>query len=104
MKYPQSQEAEIIKPLSFVRIEPESFLIQTCTLSRYQDATSTISHEWPGLNYIVEYSQHSLKLLFFIFSSTPFNKEELSAILKFGAEELFKELEGEEQEPQVQAN
>lgn len=26
---------------------------------------------------------------------------ELSAILKFGAEELFKELEGEEQEPQV---
>uniref|UniRef100_A0A8D0C002 Chromodomain helicase DNA binding protein 1 n=1 Tax=Salvator merianae TaxID=96440 RepID=A0A8D0C002_SALMN len=33
-------------------------------------------------------------------SSTPFNKEELSAILKFGAEELFKELEGEEQEPQ----
>uniref|UniRef100_A0A673C0X5 Uncharacterized protein n=1 Tax=Sphaeramia orbicularis TaxID=375764 RepID=A0A673C0X5_9TELE len=33
-------------------------------------------------------------------SSAPFNKEELSAILKFGAEELFKEPEGEEQEPQ----
>uniref|UniRef100_A0A8B9GCQ8 DNA helicase n=1 Tax=Amazona collaria TaxID=241587 RepID=A0A8B9GCQ8_9PSIT len=33
-------------------------------------------------------------------SSTPFNKEELSAILKFGAEELFKEPEGEEEEPQ----
>ncbi|XP_035523694.1 chromodomain-helicase-DNA-binding protein 1-like [Morone saxatilis] len=33
-------------------------------------------------------------------SSAPFNKEELSAILKFGAEELFKETEGEEQEPQ----
>ncbi|XP_041706301.1 chromodomain-helicase-DNA-binding protein 1 isoform X2 [Coregonus clupeaformis] len=33
-------------------------------------------------------------------SATPFNKEELSAILKFGAEELFKEQEGEEQEPQ----
>ncbi|XP_055489251.1 chromodomain-helicase-DNA-binding protein 1 isoform X2 [Leucoraja erinacea] len=32
--------------------------------------------------------------------STPFNKEELAAILKFGAEELFKEPEGEEQEPQ----
>ncbi|XP_055517458.1 chromodomain-helicase-DNA-binding protein 2 isoform X5 [Leucoraja erinacea] len=32
--------------------------------------------------------------------STPFNKEELSAILKFGAEELFKEAEGEESEPQ----
>uniref|UniRef100_A0AAX7ST26 DNA helicase n=1 Tax=Astatotilapia calliptera TaxID=8154 RepID=A0AAX7ST26_ASTCA len=32
--------------------------------------------------------------------SAPFNKEELSAILKFGAEELFKEQEGEEQEPQ----
>lgn len=36
-----------------------------------------------------------------LFSSAPFNKEELSAILKFGAEELFKEPEGEEQEPQV---
>uniref|UniRef100_A0A4W5NSC2 Chromodomain helicase DNA binding protein 1 n=1 Tax=Hucho hucho TaxID=62062 RepID=A0A4W5NSC2_9TELE len=34
-------------------------------------------------------------------SATPFNKEELSDILKFGAEELFKEQEGEEQEPQV---
>uniref|UniRef100_A0A8D3CCD7 DNA helicase n=1 Tax=Scophthalmus maximus TaxID=52904 RepID=A0A8D3CCD7_SCOMX len=33
-------------------------------------------------------------------SSAPFNKEELSAILKFGAEELFKEPEGEEQDPQ----
>uniref|UniRef100_F7D0V6 Chromodomain helicase DNA-binding protein 1 n=1 Tax=Xenopus tropicalis TaxID=8364 RepID=F7D0V6_XENTR len=33
-------------------------------------------------------------------SSTPFNKEELAAILKFGAEELFKEPEGEEEEPQ----
>ncbi|KAM6037344.1 chromodomain-helicase-DNA-binding protein 1-like isoform 2-T2 [Chlamydotis macqueenii] len=33
-------------------------------------------------------------------SSAPFNKEELSAILKFGAEELFKEPEGEEEEPQ----
>lgn len=35
------------------------------------------------------------------FSSNPFNKEELTAILKFGAEELFKEAEGEESEPQV---
>uniref|UniRef100_A0A8B9F511 DNA helicase n=1 Tax=Amazona collaria TaxID=241587 RepID=A0A8B9F511_9PSIT len=35
-------------------------------------------------------------------SSNPFNKEELTAILKFGAEDLFKELEGEESEPQVQ--
>uniref|UniRef100_A0A4W3JUQ5 Chromodomain helicase DNA binding protein 1 n=1 Tax=Callorhinchus milii TaxID=7868 RepID=A0A4W3JUQ5_CALMI len=33
-------------------------------------------------------------------NSTPFNKEELASILKFGAEELFKEPEGEEQEPQ----
>jgi len=40
-------------------------------------------------------------LLFFFFSSNPFNKEELTAILKFGAEELFKEAEGEESEPQV---
>lgn len=42
-----------------------------------------------------------VKSVFIVFSSTPFNKEELSAILKFGAEELFKEPEGEEQEPQV---
>lgn len=33
-------------------------------------------------------------------STTPFNKEELAAILKFGAEELFKEEDGGE-EPQV---
>lgn len=43
---------------------------------------------------------HSCEILLSC-SSTPFNKEELSAILKFGAEELFKEPEGEEQEPQV---
>lgn len=46
----------------------------------------------------------SFLLLFFLFvffSSNPFNKEELTAILKFGAEELFKEAEGEESEPQV---
>lgn len=34
-------------------------------------------------------------------SQTPFCKEELNAILKFGAEELFKEAEGEESELQV---
>ncbi|GIZ00654.1 chromodomain-helicase-DNA-binding protein 1 [Caerostris extrusa] len=34
-------------------------------------------------------------------SSTPFNKEELAAILKFGAEELFKESEEGDEEPQV---
>lgn len=39
--------------------------------------------------------------VFLAHSSAPFSKEELSAILKFGAEELFKEPEGEEQEPQV---
>ncbi|XP_060115774.1 chromodomain-helicase-DNA-binding protein 2 isoform X1 [Heteronotia binoei] len=33
-------------------------------------------------------------------NSNPFNKEELTAILKFGAEDLFKEVEGEESEPQ----
>lgn len=37
----------------------------------------------------------------FFSSSNPFNKEELTAILKFGAEDLFKEAEGEESEPQV---
>lgn len=48
---------------------------------------------------------HCFDLLIFylVHSSAPFNKEELSAILKFGAEELFKEPEGEEQEPQVWA-
>lgn len=40
-------------------------------------------------------------MYFILHSSAPFNKEELSAILKFGAEELFKEPEGEELEPQV---
>ncbi|KAK3096752.1 hypothetical protein FSP39_002924 [Pinctada imbricata] len=34
-------------------------------------------------------------------NSTPFNKEELSSILKFGAEELFKETEDDDEEPQV---
>lgn len=29
------------------------------------------------------------------FRTTPFNKDELSAILKFGAEDLFKEGDGE---------
>uniref|UniRef100_A0A9J7YKI0 Chromodomain helicase DNA binding protein 2 n=1 Tax=Cyprinus carpio carpio TaxID=630221 RepID=A0A9J7YKI0_CYPCA len=33
-------------------------------------------------------------------NSNPFGKEELTAILKFGAEDLFKEPEGEESEPQ----
>ncbi|CAD6184209.1 unnamed protein product [Caenorhabditis auriculariae] len=33
--------------------------------------------------------------------SVPFDKHELNAILKFGAAELFKEKEGEEQEPEV---
>ncbi|XP_060072209.1 chromodomain-helicase-DNA-binding protein 1-like isoform X1 [Ylistrum balloti] len=34
-------------------------------------------------------------------NATPFKKEELSAILKFGAEELFKECDSDEEEPQV---
>ena len=34
-------------------------------------------------------------------SSQPFNKEELSAILKFGAEELFKEEEKDDDDLQV---
>ncbi|XP_022239171.1 chromodomain-helicase-DNA-binding protein 1-like [Limulus polyphemus] len=34
-------------------------------------------------------------------NTTPFNKEELSAILKFGAEDLFKENEEGSEEPQV---
>ena len=35
------------------------------------------------------------------YSHTPFNKGELAAILKFGAEDLFKEADGEEAEQQV---
>ncbi|KAG8189231.1 hypothetical protein JTE90_013761 [Oedothorax gibbosus] len=34
-------------------------------------------------------------------STTPFNKEELAAILKFGAEDLFKEDKEDDEEPQV---
>ncbi len=34
-------------------------------------------------------------------NSTPFNKGELAAILKFGAEELFKDSDEDEEEPQV---
>ena len=34
-------------------------------------------------------------------SSNPFNKEELSQILKFGAQELFGEADGDEEEPEV---
>uniref|UniRef100_H2Z5P3 DNA helicase n=1 Tax=Ciona savignyi TaxID=51511 RepID=H2Z5P3_CIOSA len=33
-------------------------------------------------------------------TNNPFNKEELTAILKFGAEELFQEAEGDEKEPE----
>lgn len=45
--------------------------------------------------------EDGIMFVLFFFSSNPFNKEELTAILKFGAEELFKEAEGEESEPQV---
>lgn len=34
-------------------------------------------------------------------STTPFNKEDLTAILKFGAEELFKDEEDGDEEPTV---
>jgi chromodomain-helicase-DNA-binding protein 1 len=34
-------------------------------------------------------------------TSTPFNKEELTAILKFGADELFKDEEDGDEEPTV---
>lgn len=34
-------------------------------------------------------------------SSLPFDKHDLNDILKFGAQELFKEADGEEQEPEV---
>ncbi|XP_041371367.1 chromodomain-helicase-DNA-binding protein 1-like isoform X2 [Gigantopelta aegis] len=34
-------------------------------------------------------------------NSTPFNKEELASILKFGAADLFKETDDDEEEPQV---
>lgn len=37
-------------------------------------------------------------------STTPFNKEDLNAILKFGAEELFKDEEDGDEEPTVSEN
>lgn len=51
---------------------------------------------------LVLYNVYLKKKFLVVFnSSNPFNKEELTAILKFGAEDLFKEAEGEESEPQV---
>jgi chromodomain-helicase-DNA-binding protein 1 len=38
-----------------------------------------------------------------MFRTTPFNKDELASILKFGAEDLFKEGEGE-QDSQLQVD
>lgn len=53
---------------------------------------------------LLHFAVFSRECVFFITnSSAPYNKEELSSILKFGAEELFKEPEGEEQEPQVRS-
>jgi chromodomain-helicase-DNA-binding protein 1 len=37
-------------------------------------------------------------------STTPFNKEDLTAILKFGAEELFKDEEDGDEDPAVSEN
>ena len=51
----------------------------------------------PGLT--IETDGKMIIILFL--RSTPFNKEELSAILKFGAEELFKEGDGEDTQLQV---
>lgn len=53
--------------------------------------------------HLISYVETEIHVfILFFFSSNPFNKEELTAILKFGAEDLFKEAEGEESEPQVQ--
>ena len=41
------------------------------------------------------------QILLSLFSGNPFNKEELAAILKFGAEELFKEGDGGDAQLQV---
>lgn len=61
----------------------------------------------------ITYSKCTVQFLFwdddlmcdwFCFSnSTPFNKDELTSILKFGAEELFKENDEDEDEPQVKS-
>ncbi len=42
-----------------------------------------------------------MTLFLFFGRNNPFNKEELSSILKFGAEELFKEGDDEEQEVDI---
>ena len=43
---------------------------------------STFLHSWKAMVY---------DSFSFVLRNTPFNKEELSSILKFGAEELFKD-------------
>lgn len=87
--------------LSFREWTPLVELYWTVT-QETQSKTSEMSYEG-----FADFNIEILKLCvfniaaFFLYSSNPFNKEELTAILKFGAEELFKEAEGEELEPQV---
>lgn len=47
------------------------------------------------------WDQREGTILCFFRQNQPFNKEELGAILKFGAEELFKEIDDNDEEPQV---
>lgn len=54
----------------------------------FNSATSDHLNKLFGSSLQVSQFQVTFSLLF---SGNPFNKEELSAILKFGAEELFKE-------------
>ena len=70
------------------------------------DANMIVQHVFLVYHGLVRSSSNCIYLCMFSFfpvacSATPYNKEELSAILKFGAEELFKEPEGEEQDPLV---
>ena len=51
--------------------------------------------------FIYAHADLAYDIIYASSSNTPFNKEELNAILKFGAAELFKENDDEEGELQV---
>lgn len=53
------------------------------------------------LNWQQNENNALISFVVFFSNTTPFNKEELAAILKFGAEELFKETEDGDEEPQA---
>lgn len=80
-----------------------ALLIMSLDLLRYQ---RTLLQTYPSstrnkLHFKQAFLFSFFHTNYFCFRSNPFNKEELAAILKFGAEELFKEGDGEDTQLQV---